>query len=225
MQYHSEIYLDAWLNKRDEYYISNIKTYDELRNKFYSVKDTICMINQIDAIYGEGWTIGNVTFKNEQQYHDDVMEIRNSRAFLDSQEAKRKEELSKPFKLEDETLALESNEITIAKNRYELSTIGSAMHICVGSYGHSVENSNCRIAYIQEDGEYKACLELRMETDSKTKEIFFKLVQAKLKHNRYVGSEAKYNNIVYNWCQENSIEIYTDDMQNKIIEGECVVYE
>ena len=153
------------------------------------------------------------------------MEIRNSKAFLDSLEAKRKEELSKPFELEDETLALESNEITIAKNRYELSTIGSAMHICVGSYGCSVENSNCRIAYIQENGEYKACLELRIETDSKTKETFFKLVQAKLKHNRYVGSDAYYNNIVYNWCQENSIEINTNDMQNKIIEGECVVYE
>lgn len=225
IQYRSEIYLDAWLNKRDEYYISNIKTYDELRDKFLLIRDTVNMIHRIDDVYGEGWTVENVAFKNEQQYHDDIMEIRNSKVFLDSLEAKRKEELSKPFELEDETLALESNEITIAKNRYELSTIGSAMHICVGSYGNSVEKSNCRIAYIQEDGEYKACLELRMETDSKTKEKFYKLVQAKLKHNRYVGSEAKYNNIVYNWCQENSIEINTNDMQNKIIEGECVVYE
>ena len=225
IRYHSEIYLDAWLNKRDEYYISNIKTYDELKDKFFLVSDSIRMIYQIDDVYGEGWIAENVMFKNEQQYHDDIVEIRNSQAFLDLQEAKRKEELSKPFELEDETLALESNEITIARNRYELSTIGSAMHICVGSYGHSVENSNCRIAYIQENGEYKACLELRIETDSKTKEKFYKLVQAKLKHNRYVGSEAKYNNIVYNWCQENSIKINTDDMQNKIIEGECVVYE
>ena len=223
--YYSETYLNIWLNRRDEYYISNIKTYDEFKEKFYLIKDTVNMIHRIDDVYGEGWTVENVIFKNEQQYHDDIMEIRNSKAFLDILEAKRKEELSKPFELEDETLALESNEITIARNRYELSTIGSAMHICVGSYGNSVEHSNCRIAYIQENGEYKACLELRIETDSKTKETFFKLVQAKLKHNRYVGSEAKYNNIVYNWCQENSIEIYTNDMQNKIIEGECVVYE
>ena len=223
--YYSETYLNAWLNRRDEYYISNIKTYNELKEKFHLIKDAIYMINQIDDVYGEGWTVENVIFKNEQQYHDDITEIRNSQAFLDLQEAKRKEELSKPFELEDETLALESNEITIARNRYELSTIGSAMHICVGSYGSSVEKSNCRIAYIQEDGEYKACLELRIEIDSKTKETFYRLVQAKLKHNRYVGSEAKYNNIVYNWCQENSIEIYTDDMQKRIIEGECVVYD
>jgi hypothetical protein len=223
--YYSERCLNEWLNKRDEYYISNIKTYGELKDKFALIEDAIHMIYQIEEIYGEGWIAENVIFKNEQQYHDDIMEIRNSQAFLELQEVKRKEELSKPFELEDETLALESNEITIARNRYELSTIGSAMHICVGSYGCSVENSNCRIAYIQENGEYKACLELRIETDSKTKETFFKLVQAKLKHNRYVGSEAKYNNIVYNWCQENSIEINTNDMQNKIIEGECVVYE
>ena len=223
--YYSETYLNAWLNKRDEYYISNIKTYNELKEKFHLIKDAVYMINQIDDVYGEGWTVENVIFKNEQQYHDDIVEIRNSKAFLDLQEAKRKEEQSRPFELEDETLALESNEITIARNRYELSTIGSAMHICVGSYGNSVEKSNCRIAYIQENGEYKACLELRIETDSKTKETFYRLVQAKLKHNRYVGSEAKYNNIVYNWCQENSIEIYTDDMHKKIIEGECVVYD
>ncbi len=217
--------IERWLTLRDESYISNCKDYEDFTNKYYILKDAMSMMRLVDDVFGQDWTKDNVTFKTEKQYHDDIQEIYHSEAYRQAKEARDKAQLMEPFKMEDSTYALESNEITIARNRYELSTIGSAMHICVGGYGPDVEKHNCRIAYIQEDGEYKACLELRMETDNKTKKVFYKLVQAKLKHNALARSNAKYNNMVVEWCRENKIDIKTSDMINNIIEGECVVHE
>ena len=107
----------------------------------------------------------------------------------------------------------ENKDITIALNEYELSTIGNQMHICVGGYGYDVKQRNCRIAYIKDGDEYKACLELR--AIKKENKIKYELHQAKLKYNEYVGTNEKYFKIVSDWCKDNNIKIVTGDMNKR----------
>jgi hypothetical protein len=216
--------IDLWFKFRDEKYISNIKTIEEFTQKLRCMRDSIYTIQRIRAVYGQDWSEDSVKFHNEQQYHDDLVAIINSQHFRELQDAKRKAELSEPFKMEDEVFELQNKDITIALNEYELSKIGSEMHICVGGYGNDVRNRGCRIAYIKHDDKYMACLELRV--NSSKKETTYTLHQAKLKYNAYVGTNEKYYKIVSDWCESNNIKIATDDMrqrfnnnQKQIIEG------
>ena len=216
--------LDLWFKFRDEKYISNIKTIEEFTQKLRHMTDSIYMMQRIRAVYGEDWNEDSVKFHNEQQYHDDLVAIINSQHFKELQDAKHKAELSEPFKMEDEVFELQNKDITIALNEYELSKIGSEMHICVGGYGNDVRKRGCRIAYIKHDDKYMACLELRV--NSSKKETTYTLHQAKLKYNELVGTNEKYYKIVSDWCETNNIKISTDDMiqrfnnnQKQIIEG------
>ena len=203
-----------WMQYRTEEYLSNIETSTEFRTKLWNVRDTLRIINTIQSVYGQDWNPDtNVKFHNEKQFHDDLMAITRTDAFREMQDAKRKAELSVPFEMEEEVFKLENKDITIALNEYELTTIGNQMHICVGGYGFDVKHRNCRIAYIKDGDEYKACLELRVvKKDNKVK---YELHQAKLKYNEYVSTNEKYFKIVSDWCKDNNIKIVTGDMNRK----------
>lgn len=202
--------IEFWLKFRSEEYISNLKSYKTFENKLWDIKDSIRMINTIKSVYGDDWNMNSIDFHNEEQYHDSLMEIIGSKSFRDARDARRKAEMSEPFKMEEAVFELQNKNITIALNEYELSKIGAEMHICVGGYGNAVKNGNCRIAYIQENGEYKACLELR-SFKQKDKQVY-ELHQAKLKYNELVGTNEKYYKIVSDWCKDNNIKIVTGDM-------------
>ena len=203
-----------WMQYRTEEYLSNIETSTEFKTKLWNVRDTERIINNIQLVYGQDWNPdANVKFHNEKQFHDDLMAITRTQAFREMQDAKRKAELSVPFEMEEEVFKLANKDITIALNEYELSTIGNQMHICVGGYGFDVKHRNCRIAYIKDGDEYKACLELRVvKKDNKVK---YELHQAKLKYNEYVSTNEKYFKIVSDWCKDNKIKIVTGDMNRK----------
>lgn len=219
--YHANDGLELWFKFRDEKYLSNIKTMQEFSEKLRYMRDSVYTIQRIRNVYGQDWSEDSVKFHNEKQFHDDLVAIVNSQHFRELQDAQRKAELLKPFKMENEVFELQNKDITIALNEYELSKIGSEMHICVGGYGNAVKNGNCRIAYIQEDGEYKACLELRQFKNKG--EYVYELHQAKLKYNSYVGTNERYFNIVTDWCKENNIEIKTHDM-NKNFKEESLCF-
>ena len=177
------------------------------------MRDSIYTIQRIKKVYGEDWSEDSVKFHNEKQFHDDLVAIINSEHFRELQDAKRKAELSEPFKMEDDVFKLQNKDITIALNEYELSKIGSEMHICVGGYGNDVRYHGCRIAYIKHEDRYIACLELRVNFSKK--ETTYTLHQAKLKYNEYVGTNEKYYKIVSDWCETNNIKIVTDDMKQR----------
>lgn len=204
--------LSFWFKFRDEKYISNIKTLEDFSRKFRHIRDSIYTIQRIKKVYGEDWSEDSVKFHNEKQFHDDLVAIVNSQHFRELQDAKRKAELSEPFKMEDEVFELQNKDITIALNEYELSKIGSEMHICVGGYGNDVRYRGCRIAYIKHEDKYMACLELRVSSGKKKT---YTLHQAKLKYNEYVGTNEKYYKIVSDWCEANDIKIITDDMRQR----------
>ena len=206
-----------WMQYRTEEYLSNIETSTEFRTKLWNIRDTLKIINTIQSVYGQDWNPDtNVKFHNEKQFHDDLMAITRTDAFREMQDAKRKAELSVPFEMEEEVFRLENKDITIALNEYELTVIGNQMHICVGGYGYDVKQRNCRIAYIKDGDEYKACLELRVI--KKDDKIRYELHQAKLKYNEYVSTNEKYFKIVSDWCKDNKIKIVTGDM-NRIKEA------
>jgi hypothetical protein len=216
--------LNLWFKFRDEKYISNIKTIEEFSEKLRHMRDSIYTIQRIKKVYGQDWNEDSVKFHNEKQFHDDLIAIVNSEHFRELQDAKRKAELSEPFKMEDDVFKLQNKDITIALNEYELSKIGSEMHICVGGYGYDVRNRGCRIAYIKHDDKYMACLELRVVSSKEG--VTYTLYQAKLKYNKIVGTNEKYYKIVSDWCETNNIKINTNDMiqrfdnnQKQIIEG------
>ena len=199
-----------WLQYRTEEYISNLSSND-FDTKYWQIRDSINMINIIKEVYGDDWNQDSIEFHNEKQFHDALIEIIRSQTFKDVKDVQRRLQMQEPFKMEEEVFKLENKDITIALNEYELSTIGNEMHICVGGYGNNVRHHNCRIAYIKDNNEFVACLELRMA--KKNKKISYELRQAKLKYNNLVGTNEKYYNIVSDWCNENNIEINTNDMQ------------
>ena len=204
--------MKLWMTYRNEQYLSNLNK-NELTEKLNYMYDSMNMIKKIRKVYGSDWDINSVRFHNEKQFHDDLMAITRTDAFREMQDAKRKAELSVPFEMEEEVFKLENKDITIALNEYELTVIGNQMHICVGGYGFDVKHRNCRIAYIKDGDEYKACLELRViKKDSKVK---YELHQAKLKYNEYVSTNEKYFKIVSDWCKDNKIKIVTGDMNRK----------
>lgn len=213
-----------WLKFRSEEYISNIKDAKTFIKKYNSMKDSHYLLKKVKEVYGDDWNENSIVFHNEKQYHDALVEITSSQAYQDLVDKQRREKLSIPFEMEDKIFELENKDITIALNEYELGVIGNNMHICVGGYGNEVRNYGCRIAYIKHDNEYVACLELRTKQTKKNSKITYELHQAKLKYNAYVGTNEKYYNIVYDWCQANNIEIKTNDMDvnfkdtNKVVE-------
>ena len=209
--YNANEAIEFWLKYRTEEYISNIEDNREFRNKFWQMRDSISMIYNIKDVYGDDWNVESVAFHNEKQFHDALVQIIRSDAFRNVKDARRKAQMQEPFKMEESVFKLENKNITIALNEYELSKIGNEMHICVGGYGNDVRNHNCRIAYIKDNDEYVACLELRMI--KKSGKVAYELHQAKLKYNNYVGTNVKYYSIVSEWCVDNNIKIRTNDME------------
>ena len=69
----------------------------------------------------------------------------------------------------------------LPKDSYQLCEIGTALHNCVASYGEGVQKNECTIVYVQKDGQYKICIEVR------GKEI----VQERIDRNASPGEEEK----------------------------------
>ena len=69
----------------------------------------------------------------------------------------------------------------LPKDSYQLCEIGTALHNCVASYGEGVQKKECTIVYVQKDGQYKICIEVR------GKEI----VQERIDRNASPGEEEK----------------------------------
>ena len=209
--------INLWTQFRSENYIAKelMRSFENnennLENKLNYMRDSVKMIDNISNNIDDFKIEDYVTFKNEKQFHDDLSRYYNSDEY---HYLVQKEEYEKVFKLEKEVLALEdeNNNIFVAKNRGKLSHIGRQMNICVGGYSSMVESDNCRIAYITDDnGEYKACLELRpYKVGNKQK---YKLVQAKLKYNRPPYQDMEIYDKIALWANNNKIDIDTYDME------------
>ncbi|MBO5117523.1 MAG: PcfJ domain-containing protein, partial [Treponema sp.] len=61
-------------------------------------------------------------------------------------------------KLEDD---IEGFSFRLPKDSYQLCEIGTALHNCVASYAENVQKQECTIVYVQKNGEYKICIEVR----------------------------------------------------------------
>ena len=73
------------------------------------------------------------------------------------------------------------------KDSYQLCEIGTTLHNCVASYGEGVRKKECTIVYVQKDGQYKICIEVR------GKEI----VQERIDRNESPGEEE--NSVLKKW--------------------------
>ncbi len=221
--YFSSSVVSKWFAHRTEEYIANLAIGKDAlsgENKFtcayHYLSDSERLLNNIRKYYGDNF---DVEFRNEKQYHDKLIEIYNSDTFQAIKQGAEEEKLRVPFTIEDECFALETEDISIARNELTLANIGNEMSICVGGYGYDVRNHNCRIAYIQRNGVYKVCLELLKVEHKKEKKVEYVLKQAKLKYNDLVGTNDEYYTIVKEWCDDNNIKIKTDDMVLRICEG------
>lgn len=211
--------IKLWLKYRSENYVvkelisglNNAKS----AKKEIAMRDAAHMIEDIKEAISYFDIDKIVTFKNEKQFHDDVLRYYNSEEYfmLANEELYKKE-----FELEKEVLALEKPEenIFISTNRGQLSEIGRKMSICVGSYSDSVEKGYCRIAYVvDKDSEgnkdYIACVELKPTIENN--KYIYSIVQAKLKYNRLVCTDENIYNKIYTWAIENNINIDTVDMK------------
>lgn len=87
-------------------------------------------------------------------------------------------------KLEDD---IDGFSFRLPKDSYQLCEIGTALHNCVASYAESVEKKECTIVYVQKDGQYKICIEVR------EKEI----VQERIDRNASPGAEE--NSVLEKW--------------------------
>lgn len=209
----SDATMKLWLTYRNETYISNCN-YTDIDNKARLMEDSRRLISHIKNVYGEDWDLNSVKFHNEKQFHDELMRITNSDDFIEELNRRKNKEALKPFEMEEEVFELEEqeNDFYIAKNRAILTNIGQAMGICVGGYGGKVESGLCRIAYLKENGLYKACIELKKSKDSKTKKMKYTMIQAKMQYNKLVAEDEFYYNKVLEWATRNNIEICTHDM-------------
>ena len=214
--------INLWTRFRSENYIAKelMKSFEDSlikenkTNKLSYMKDSARIIDSILSNVKDFNIDDIVTFKNEKQFHDDLSRYYNSDEY---HYLTQKEEYEKVFKLEKEVLTLEDedNNILVAKNRGILSHIGRQMNICVGGYSHMVESKTCRIAYItNEEGEYKACLELRPHKIGNKQK--YKLVQAKLKYNRLPYQDMEIYDKIVAWANKHDIEIDTYDMEKPI---------
>lgn len=214
---------ELWLQYRSENYVVNeviqcICKEPFRHDKMQLMRDSVYMISMIKQNLGDDFDINKIVkFKNEAQFHNDVNKFFNSDEYF---MLVNKEQYKREFELEQEVLDLEKPEenIFISTNRGQLSEIGRNMNICVGSYGDLVEHGQCRIAYVTnknntDDNDYIACIELRpiKEKGRKT----YSIVQAKLKYNKLVNTDANIYNKIYNWAVENNLIIDTPDMEIK----------
>ena len=87
-------------------------------------------------------------------------------------------------KLEDD---IDGFSFRLPKDSYQLCEIGTALHNCVASYAESVEKKECTIVYVQKDGQYKICIEVR------EKEI----LQERIDRNASPGTEE--NSVLEKW--------------------------
>ena len=199
---------------RDEKYIAKSST-EKINDISYILQDCTRVIREIQDVLGDDWNPLDLKFKNEQQFHDDLVKILNSDTVREIRISKD----NNPFEMEDEIYALEEpeNNIHIAKVGAELTIIGQQMGICVGGYVSAVRRKQCRIAYIIDpvSRDYKVCLELRpvynKDTNGNTKTTYT-LNQAKLNSNRLVSSNPELHKLVYEWCNKHNIAIETKDM-------------
>ena len=208
-----------WLQYRSENYVVNeviqcICKEPFRHGKMQLMRDSVYMISMIKQNLGDDFDINKIVkFKNEVQFHDDINRFFNSDEYF---MLVNKEQYKRAFELEQEILALEKPEenIFISTNRGQLSEIGRNMNICVGSYGDLVEHGQCRIAYVtNNNNDYIACIELRPIKDKGKKT--YSIVQAKLKYNKLVNTDANMYNKIYNWAVENNLIIDTPDMEIK----------
>jgi hypothetical protein len=212
----NEATMNLWLNYRNEIYISNCNA-KELSKKLDLMDDSRRMIINIRNVFGEDWDLNSVKFYNEQQFHDDLVRITTSEDYIYLVNKEKNEQQMKPFEMEKDIYDLEEieNDFYIARNRAILTNIGSAMGICVGGYGGSVESGRCRIAYLKENGVYKVCIELRGYKNSKTNKYEYTVVQAKMQYNGLVADNSEYYTKVMDWVNRNGLAIDTHDMMVK----------
>lgn len=215
--YSNRTSIEEWIKYRGENYVANaiIKEATEKITTKYSklnyMKDAYNMIYMIKENLGSFNVDDLTTFRNEKQFHDDIVRFYNSDEYA---QMVNKAAFEKVFELEKEFLELEdvNNNIYLGKNRGQLMQIGRRMNICVGGYCNMVEKGICRIVYIQNDeGEYKACLELRPIKENNV--IKYKLVQAKLKYNRMPREDMEIYDKIVQWTKKNNININTYDMR------------
>ena len=82
----------------------------------------------------------------------------------------------------------------LPKDSYQLCEIGTALHNCVASYGEGVQKKECTIVYVQKDGQYKICIEVR------GKEI----VQERIDRNESPGKEE--NSVLEKWHERHALK-------------------
>lgn len=93
-------------------------------------------------------------------------------------------------KLEDD---IDGFSFRLPKDSYQLCEIGTALHNCVASYAESVEKKECTIVYVQKDGQYKICIEVR------EKEI----LQERIDRNASPGAEE--NSVLEKWHERHAL--------------------
>lgn len=81
----------------------------------------------------------------------------------------------------------------LPKDSYQLCEIGTALHNCVASYGKGVQKKVCTIVYVQKDGQYKICIEVR------GKEI----IQERIDRNESPGEEE--NSVLEKWHERHAL--------------------
>ena len=94
-------------------------------------------------------------------------------------------------KLEDD---IDGYSFRLPKDSYQLCEIGTALHNCVASYGEGVQKNECTIVYVQKDGQYKICIEVR------GKEI----VQERIDRNASPGEEE--NSVLEKWHERHGLK-------------------
>ena len=93
-------------------------------------------------------------------------------------------------KLEDD---IDGYSFRLPKDSYQLCEIGTTLHNCVASYGEGVRKKECTIVYVQKDGQYKICIEVR------GKEI----VQERIDRNASPGEEE--NSVLKKWHERHAL--------------------
>jgi hypothetical protein len=113
-----------------------------------------------------------------------------------------------PFKYKEDIKNLEAEideyHFKLAKNASELSSVGSRMGICVGSYAEDVKKGYCTIILMQMENDTKVCIEIRNKS----------IVQAKEARNN-IPREG-YQKLVYEWAKVNHLKIRTSDLNVEI---------
>ncbi|MBR2215988.1 MAG: PcfJ domain-containing protein [Selenomonadaceae bacterium] len=100
-------------------------------------------------------------------------------------------------------MQLDSIKFFLPEHTDVLASASDELHNCVRTYRSRVASGSCYIVLMADDkGKLVACLEVAGG----------QLVQAKLKHNRYVSSDPVINKAVIDWCAKAKIKIATKDV-------------